>query len=145
MLRGAAVQWTRAANGTINVAAVKDFGIEPMSTTAQRYFAQNLPDGLPGIPPAAWAQNRHTPLAPQTMDPPPLGGVLTADAASEWILDQDHESTLYTTSTAPTISFSGVELATRLHNLPPNAIINDLVVDLANVLFHTMRGVSFHK
>lgn len=125
---------------------MKDFGIEPLSTTAQRFFAQYLPDGLPGIPPAAWVQNRHTTLAPQSMDPPPLGGILTAaDAASDWILNQDDESTLYATSTPPALSFSGVELATRLHNLPADAIINDLVVDLANVLFHTMRGASYHK
>lgn len=143
ILRGAAVQWVRAVNGAIQVAAVRDFGVEPMSTPAKRWFAQDLADSLPSVPPEEWEHNRHVPLVVQSMDSPPLGGILTPDAASEWVRNQDDESTLYLTSTAPVLTFSGVDLASRLHNLPAGAVISDMVVDLANVLFFTMRSAAY--
>lgn len=126
----------------IAVAAVRDFGIEAISPSAARYFAQHMDDALPGVNPAVWAANRHVPLEEEMLG---LLAPLSHESARAWIVAQDDESTLYTTSTKPTLTFSGNALTASLRNLPPNTVIEDFVLDLSNVLFHAVRATSFHK
>ena len=144
--RAAAVQWSRTNLG-ISVTAVRDFGVERISTSAARYFAQHLPDqeALPAVHPDMWAANRLQPLVPEMIGPQPEHGVITHEVARAWIAAQDDEATLYTTSTPPRLHYSGEDLAAVLHNLPGGVVIQDLVIDLGNVLFYTVRGTPYHK
>jgi hypothetical protein len=140
--RAAAVQWSRG-NAGITVTAVSDFGVQPVSHSAARYFAQQLGphEALPGVHRKAWAANRHVPASAEVMG---LEEV-TPEAARAWIATQDDEDALYTTSTAPSLRFSGVELADVLHHLPAGAVVRDLVIELSSVLFHAVRGTPYHK
>lgn len=122
--------------------AVRDFGVLPLSDSAARYFAQPLDVALPGVNPAAWAENRHVPLEEDMLG---LLAPLSHASARTWIAAQANERSLYTTSTTPTITFSGNALSATLHNLPEDVIVRDFVLDLSEVLYCAVEGTPFHK
>lgn len=140
--RAAAVQWSRLPNGAITVTAVRDFGIEPMSATAARYFAASDNDTpLPGVATDAWLANRHTPVVVGDVIPPPENGILTVVEAMNWIAAQDDESGLFAHSTIPTIVFPAADLTTSLVNMPANAApLQDFHLNLSDVLYWVARG-----
>jgi hypothetical protein len=128
------------AGGAINVTAVRDFGVESMSPQGKILFEQPLEGALPGVHRGVWAANRHVPLEAEMLGA--LGGMSHQNALM-WIAMQDDESTLYTTSTPPRLTFNGEALAAQLRNLPENVVIQDFVLDLGAVLHKTVRAAPY--
>ena len=130
----AAVQWTRGADGIIRVAAVRDFGIEPVSQPAKRFFATELDENanLPAVPEELWAANRHnlhTPVA----NPP-----MTSDQICAWIATQNGNNNLLYDN-LPVMMFRGEDLHLSLHNLPAPVQVQDFILNLASVVFAIAR------
>lgn len=145
-LRAVAVKWVRTNRG-VEVADVRDFGVDPVSTNAMRVFAQDV-DGvpgvmLPGVRPVRWAHNRHQPIATAQFDPVPEE--LTPNLCAQFIYAQDDDRLLYSApSTVPMISFAGAALQNVLHNLPEGAqALDDFNLNLANVFFWVMKGAAY--
>ncbi len=132
VMRAAAVRWSRAPNGDINVTAVRDFGIAPMSTEAIRYFAAPMDANthLPAVEPHMWAANRSNLLHP------PLVGPFDICA---WIARANDANALY--DHLPSITFHGQDIQVWLHNLPPNAAVENFVLNLAKVMKAIVRVV----
>jgi hypothetical protein len=126
------------------VSAVRDFGTEAIPASAANCFAQHMEDALPGVPAASWASNRHVPVTPAMIHPPPVDGVVTPVAAMQFMHGQRNERNLYQGSTVPVLVVPAAQLLAALHNLPPIAEPQpDLVVDLANVLYWVRRGAAY--
>lgn len=145
--RAVAVEWIRTNRG-IEVSAVRDFGVDPISTNAARVFAQDVggvPNAmLPGVHPALWAANRHVPIVPVEVDPIPEK--VTPHLCVQFIYTQDNDNRLYSASTVPVITIPGGTLQNVLHNLPEGAAaLDDFNINLANVFFWVMKGASYEE
>jgi len=118
--RAAAVQWSRVAGGGIEVTAVCDFGVAPMSQEEAQGFAAEMADGLPPVPTQLWAQNRHVPFTAALTGQP----IVTEAVALGYIRTLRNSSALYSTSVTPRITFPADALAATLHNLPEDTFPN---------------------
>jgi hypothetical protein len=126
------------------VSAVRDFGLEAIPADAASSFAQDMADALPGVPTAAWAAHRHVPVTADMLGLPPADGVVTPRMAVQFMHSQRNDSALYQSSTVPVLVVPAAELTAALHNLPPDSEpMEDLVLNLANVLYWVRRGSAY--
>ena len=134
------MQWSRTANG-IEVVAVRDFGLLPISGNAKRGFAQELADALPPVPRDMWQTNRFAPTPANVVVPPPPAAQL-ALLAQNWVLALPGPDALYDHGAAsPRSVVRGDDLRSVLVNLPANSVVNDFVLDLSTVLYSIIDRV----
>lgn len=138
MQRAAAVQWSRGAGGEILLTAVRDFGVQPLSAAAKRFFAANMNPNthLPAVEPQSWEVNRYSLRNP--IDPPMQPAEVCA-----WIANQHNVDVLY--DNLPVMVILGQDLQVSLRNLPdyPQPPLQDFVLNLAAVV-HIMALTIRH-
>lgn len=89
------------------MAAVYDFGVEPLSVQAKHMFSERLNEALPGVPVGAWDLTRCEPV--------PVG----VESPAAWMSGRESHADLYPVGLRPVHTFPANTFTQVLQNQNP--------------------------